>query len=54
MKAGKLLIKNNLTFGEMEDDLNFFANGRGPQIFSSMEEDLKFVFKMQDDHNFSL
>jgi hypothetical protein len=34
MKAGKLSIEDNLTFREMEDDLNSFGNGRRPQLFS--------------------
>ena len=33
----------------MEDDLNFFGNGRRPQFFAKMEDDLNFLGKMEDD-----
>ena len=35
----------------MEDDLNFFENGRRPQFFLKMEDDLKFL-KMEDNLNY--
>jgi hypothetical protein len=47
--------------GEIEDDLNFWGNGRQPQflgkwkttsIFGEMEDDLYFFIKMEDDLNF--
>ena len=33
----------------MEDDLNFLGNGRRPQFFAKMEDDLNFFGKMKDD-----
>ena len=35
----------------MEDDLNLQANGRRPQFFGKMEDDLNFQ-EMEDDLNF--
>ena len=36
----------------MEDDPNFRANGRRPQFFVQMEEDLNFYSNLEDDLNF--
>ena len=39
----------------MEDDLNFFSNGRQPHFFLlQMEDNLNFVLQMEDDLNFLL
>ena len=39
-------------FWKMEDDPNFRANGRRPQFFVQMEEDLNFYSNLEDDLNF--
>jgi hypothetical protein len=36
------------TLWQMEDDLNFLANGRRPQFFWEIEDDLNFL-EMEDD-----
>ena len=45
-------------FWQMEDDLDILSNGRRPQYFGKMEEDLNVLattsifWKMEDDINF--
>ena len=45
-------MEDNLNIMKIEDNLNFFENGRGPQFKKKMEDDLNLK-KMEDNLNFS-